>query len=223
MLAADRTDTGRLSAMLADLVSAGRIVTQTSGGRTYFVPAEVTLEAVVATGLPGATAERLLDPHNAWRLTAGKLRAVSRPLSAAEQTEARIVFGEALDYPKVVVREHRILGGMNIARTLPGSVNFPPGASTRGGFLPWLMHELTHAWQYQHGVGLVTMATTAVLCRTPLMSYDYGGEAGLAAGRGLRSFNTEQQGDIARDYYRAMKSGWPTAAFERYVAEFQTL
>jgi hypothetical protein len=222
-----------LAGVLAGLVTAGKIETQDRGGLTYFAPpafgaatvAEVTA-ALEEAGLPraAAMADLLLNPHNAWAFTGERdaLRPVGRPLTAAERAEATIVFGSGLDYSSVVVREHRILGGMNIARTLPRSVNFPPGASTRGGFLPWLMHELTHAWQYQHGVGLMTMATTAILCRTPLMSYDYGGEAGLTGGRGLHSFNTEQQGDIARDYYRAMKSGWPTAVFDPYVVEFRT-
>jgi hypothetical protein len=151
---------------------------------------------------------------------------VSRPLTAGERAEAAIVFGPGLDYSKIVIREHRILGAGNLARTLPRSVNFPRGALSRGDFLPWLIHELTHSWQYQHGVPLTTTATTALLCWTGLRSYDYGGEPGLAAaiaaGRGLRSFNTEQQADIARDYYRAVKTGNPTAVYSPFVAEFRT-
>jgi hypothetical protein len=146
-------------------------------------------------------------------------------LTPQEHAEARIVFGAGLDYAQILIREHRLLGFGGIARTLPGSVNFPRGASAAGTFLPWLIHELTHAWQYQHGVGLGRTATTALLCWTGLRSYDYGGEAGLAAataaGRGLRSFNTEQQADIARDYYRAVKAGRPVDAYLPFVTELR--
>jgi hypothetical protein len=142
-----------------------------------------------------------------------------------ERTEAAIVFGSGLDYRAIRVREHRLLGAGRIARTLPGSVNFPPGAFTRDGFLPWLVHELTHCWQYQHGVGLHRTAATALLCTFGVRSYDYGGEPGLAAatsaGRRLRDFNTEQQGDIARDYYRAVKAGRPTQVYAPFIADLR--
>ena len=148
---------------------------------------------------------------------------MGRPLTAKERAEATIVFGAGLDYDAIVIREGRVLGAGGIARTLPWSVNFPRGASAKDDFVPWLIHELTHSWQYQHGVGLVRTTTTALLCWAGVRSYDYGGEDGLAAARrGLRSFNTEQQGDIARDYYRAVKAGRPTAAYAPFIAELQT-
>ncbi len=146
-------------------------------------------------------------------------------MTPQEHAEAKIVFGAGLDYARVLIREHRILGAGKIARTLPGSVNFPPGASTTATFLPWLIHELTHAWQYQHGIGLSRTTATALLCWGGLRSYDYGGQAALAAattaGRGLRSFNTEQQADIARDYYRAVKAGRPTDTYLPFVTELR--
>jgi hypothetical protein len=152
---------------------------------------------------------------------------MGRTLTSEEQAEARIVFGAGLDYTRILIREHQILGAGGIARTLPGSVNFPRGASATGTFLPWLVHELTHTWQYQHGIGLGHTATTALLCWAGLRSYDYGGEAALAAattaGRGLRSFNTEQQADIARDYYLAVKAGRPVDAYLPFVTELRAL
>lgn len=151
---------------------------------------------------------------------------MGRTLTSQEHAEARIVFGAGLDYARILIREHRILGAGGIARTLPGSVNFPRGALTTGTFLPWLVHELTHAWQYQHGIGLGRTATTALLCWVGLRTYDYGGEAALAAataaGRGLLSFNTEQQADIARDYYRAVKAGRPVDAYLPFVSDLRT-
>jgi hypothetical protein len=246
-------DAARLSTALAPLVTAGKIVTQTRGDLTYFAPpatgaatlAEVTA-ALQTAKFPRAVemASLLLNPHNAWAFSgervfqvsslwtfeAGRekdaLHQVDRPLTAAEQAEAALVFGPGLNYSAINIREDPVLGALDIARTLPGSINFPPGASTSAGYLPWLIHELAHSWQYQHGISLAKTAWYAILCQTPLASYDYGGEAGLtaatAAGKGLRSFNTEQQGDIARNYYRAVKAGRPTTAYAPFVSEFQT-
>lgn len=146
---------------------------------------------------------------------------MGRPLTWQEHAEAEIVFGAGLDYARIRIREHRILGAGGIARTLPRSINFPRGASATDTYLPWLIHELTHAWQYQHGITLGRTATTALLCWTGLRSYDYGGETALATAPGLRSFNTEQQADIARDYYRAVKAGRPVDAYLPYVTELR--
>jgi hypothetical protein len=148
-----------------------------------------------------------------------------RRLTVAERAAAAEVFGPGLDCSAVVVREGRILGAGGIARTLPWAIHFPPGASATEAFLPWLMHEHTHCWQSHHGARHPTTAATAVLCWAGLRSYDYGGAAGLArataAARGLRSFNTEQQGDIVRDYYRAATAGLSTEVYAPFIAELR--
>jgi hypothetical protein len=202
--------------------------------------------ALVAGGLPRPheLAVALADPHNAHLFTGTEvallhslitievsrqgnvLRQTDRPLTADEASQAHLVFVSGLDYSTVRIREDPILGAGNIARTLPDSINFPPGASLDPGYLPWLMHELTHIWQYQHGISLPHTATTAFLCWAGVQTYDYGGEAGLhaatAAGKRLSSFNTEQQGDIVRDYYLRTMRGLNTNAWAPFIAEIRT-
>jgi hypothetical protein len=89
----------------------------------------------------------------------------------------------------------------------------------------WLIHELTHAWQYQHlGWRYLGMALDAQL-RYGKNAYDFGGEAGLVRahqqGWKLADFNLEQQGDIASSYYKKMSQGQDTRAWQPYIQEIQ--
>jgi hypothetical protein len=56
-------------------------------------------------------------------------------------------------------------------------------------------------------------------------AYDYGGESALrqatAQGKRFVDFNTEQQADILKDYYRRKKSGQDVSAYEPFVAQVQ--
>jgi hypothetical protein len=108
------------------------------------------------------------------------------------------------------------------ARTPFDTIYFPPGTAKLGfsDFMPWLIHELTHAWQYQHGVGVMTKLFWAL---HGAKAYVYGGEEALVEatrqGKHFKDFNTEQQGDILRDYYNKLKAGQDTSAYEPFVAE----
>lgn len=146
------------------------------------------------------------------------MTAPARPLTEHERNEARRVFGGALDLARVSVREHRVMGSLGYARALPWRIYFPPESFARPGFVPWLIHELTHIWQYQHGIPFAVVAWNALW-----REYDYGGEAGLraarAAGRRFTDFNTEQQGDILRDFYLRDRAGLPTDAWAPFVEQ----
>ncbi|HZF98924.1 MAG TPA: hypothetical protein VEY92_11915 [Pseudoxanthomonas sp.] len=64
----------------------------------------------------------------------------------------------------------------------------------------WFMHEMAHVWQYQLGYPVKTMgAALHVDEKLGLVEdvYDYA----LGAGKRLRDYNMEQQGDILADYY----------------------
>jgi len=90
--------------------------------------------------------------------------------------------------------------------------------------MPWLIHELTHVWQTQHGIFVATKIWRALhsIAGNP---YAYGGESGLEEdakhGRHFRDYNTEQQGDICRDYYLAKKAARDTSAFDPFILEVQ--
>ena len=149
-----------------------------------------------------------------------------RPLNAVERGEAHKVFGDSIDYDRVRLGESAIMGAGENARTPFETIYFPPGAQADAGFIPWLIHELTHVWQTQHGISVVTKLWWALHAITG-NPYDYGDEKGLkeaaAKGRRFRDFNTEQQGDICRNYYVALKAGRDTSAFEPFILDVQGL
>ncbi|HEX7243194.1 MAG TPA: DUF4157 domain-containing protein [Longimicrobiaceae bacterium] len=246
-----RADAPALQAALGSLVTAGKVAMRDGGDRLFFSGSGATRAeieaALTAAAMPRAAdlGDALLNPHNtyvysrervtdmtSWFLfwsTTSRLstrtnvveRQSSRPLTAHERAQATLVFGPGLDYGPIRVSEDPVMSVGGFARTLPNHAYFPTGSFGSGNFMPWLIHELTHAWQYQHGYGVGTTGYHAIFS-----SYDYGGEAGLraatAAGRGLRSFNTEQQGDILQDYYVRLTGGQDTTAWAPFVAEART-
>jgi hypothetical protein len=116
---------------------------------------------------------------------------------------------------------------------LANRVFFPQAIRTRpedlaAGYLvdmAWLIHELTHAWQFQHS-GLAYVFRALVLhLRYGKELYDYGGADGLRkskrVGKKWRDFNPEQQGDIARHYYIEKKRGRDTGPWEPFLEELR--
>jgi hypothetical protein len=159
-----------------------------------------------------------------------------RPLYAWEAAEARQVFGDSLRYDRVRIHEcatwtdaiDRL--GRRLKRMPPPGLEqhnsvtlgyhcyFPvslpdrlvPPGHPLDFCMPWLIHELTHAWQYQH-VGWIYLARAlAAQFRYGTAAYDFGGEANLVKCRQnhwtITKFNPEQQGDIARYYYYGLRS-----------------
>jgi hypothetical protein len=98
--------------------------------------------------------------------------------------------------------------------------------------MAWLVHELTHVWQYQHfGWVYLPQAVGAQLREGP-SAYQYSEQISLAdrgadleqmwqAGKRLADFNREQQGDIARDYYKALKAESNTSGWLHFIEEIR--
>lgn len=96
--------------------------------------------------------------------------------------------------------------------------------------LAWLIHELAHQWQFQRTGWIYLWRALKVQLREGPQAYIYKGahptaEAALrsarAAQRCLADFNPEQQGDLARDYYLALKQGRDASPWEPFVEEFR--
>jgi hypothetical protein len=124
------------------------------------------------------------------------------------------------------------------ARTPGNTIYFPPGtlkdaaAHERGvapgdktrynSYLHWLIHEMTHTWQTQHGISLWTKLKTAV--KGPSV-YNYDGAAGLRKsaqeGRHFLDFNTEAQASICADYYGICEGfiSGDKSAYEPFIRE----
>jgi Domain of unknown function (DUF4157) len=148
------------------------------------------------------------------------LTAGARTLTSPEQTEAKLVFGTSLNFSSAKVAESSMMTLGDYARTPFDTVYLPPGTLSKplADYMPWLIHELTHAWQSQHGVSVIRKLATAIRGAS---AYAYGGEAGLraaqAAGKKFTDFNTEQQADICHDYYVALKAGADVSAYTPFI------
>jgi hypothetical protein len=231
---------------LQSLIAANKVGIRTVSDQVVFFSQGATrAEIVTALGTAGYAkasemADALLDEHNLSIYSAEKITKMSslftvqlgkqpqllerqseRPLTASEKTEARLVFGNSLNLDKIMLAEDPILSVGGYARTTPWTINFPPGSFGSANFMRWLIHELTHSWQYQHGVSLFTTIYYALTS-----DYNYGGEVGLrtaqAAGKKFIDFDTEQQGDILRDYYFRVKSGANVSAWQPFVNQVQS-
>ena len=155
-----------------------------------------------------------------------------RPLYDWEIAEARNVFGNSLRYDAVRIHECSTwtdaidrLGRKLKKQPLPGPkehnavtlgnhchfpINLPdrlvPPGDPLDYFMPWLIHELTHAWQFQHTGWIYIVQALSAQFRYGAAAYDFGGAENLLKRREqdhwtLGNFNPEQQGDIAKAYY----------------------
>ena len=171
-----------------------------------------------------------------------------RPLRAEELAEVEKVFSTGLDVTRIRVNENASLPdwvgriGAKLrhlpppehnAITLGNTCYFPVTLTTNDSTnalwlrdMGWLMHELTHAWQYQHdGIGYLIQALMH-----PIYAYAPAGQSqdealkGFSkAGKIFRDFTREQQGDIVRDYYFFSKENRDVSAWDPYLKELHEL
>lgn len=130
----------------------------------------------------------------------------SRPLSASEKDTARSVFGQVILLQVISLNPDSRAAKKNKTTAFVSfyTINFfndlPP-------YL--LIHELVHIWQYQKYGS--TYISEAIWAQRWGGGYNYGGLEPLrkySEGKGLASFNYEQQADIIEDYFR-WKNGMP--------------
>ncbi len=156
-----------------------------------------------------------LGAGEVYETVADCLKFNTRPLHAWEKEVARGVFGESLRLERVCIDERAFLGprqrrfcyvsGFTINSWGPMSNHL-------------LIHELVHAWQYQH-LGLVYIPR-ALGAQYDGRGYDYGGVPRLREyrrrGKTLLDFNYEQQADIVSDFFRIQNGyapRWGAATF----------
>jgi hypothetical protein len=158
----------------------------------------------------------------------------TRKLTGAEVFEASTVFGSSVDFSLVRIDTHSLM--VFIAKKIEHyskgrefttfhTINGEEGNITIGT----LIHELTHVWQYQQ-VGAIYMPEAVHAQNTG--GYNYGGVPALqtakASGKGIRTFNREQQAQIVEDYFLIRKGKGPgTPAdlpiYAHFVKEVSTL
>ena len=127
---------------------------------------------------------------------------VTRPLTDSERRLARSVFGDAIDYDRVEVRNRTwaFFQPRRVVMAPMGHLHFHPAGGLycddfcdtpldRQGLF---IHEMVHVWQAQ------TRGTWyLVLMRWPTDRYSYT----LRPGWGLARYGLEQQAEIVRHYF----------------------
>jgi hypothetical protein len=148
------------------------------------------------------------------------------PLTPEEETEAKLVFGNSLDYKKVRKAESSVMSVGGAIRTPYNTIYFPPGFITDASdryYMRYMIHELTHCWQTQHGTGAVRKLLRALhpgYFDKPADAVKALNEA-KAAGKHFTDFNLEQQGDIAMHYYDTLKDKGDITPYAPFIAELQ--
>lgn len=156
----------------------------------------------------------------------------SRRLLKIEESEARRVFGNSIDYSKVRIEANSLMTLGGYARTPFDTIYLPPDIywkltlDSMQNKIPedmdLLIHELTHVWQTQHGISTVEKIRQAIKG-----NYDYGGSSNLEAkrrvGKTITDFNTEQQGDIAEDYYKLIAGTKNIQSIQDFVSFLKKL
>lgn len=160
----------------------------------------------------------------------------TRTLSQAEYAAAQSIFESGLNFTRVRVSEGSQLpntvgriGAALRGRTVPqanaitvrNTSYFPRELTDDLIDIAWLMHELAHQWQYQHfGMIYLVQAIAA-----PTYVYTNPDETPAAAlmrcdreGKTFASFNREQQGDIVRDYFFALRQNQDPATAQQILS-----
>ncbi|MBM3128698.1 MAG: hypothetical protein FJ009_08760 [Chloroflexi bacterium] len=166
----------------------------------------------------------------------------TRPLHPHELLEVQNIFRAGLDTARVVISEGDALpnwvGRIGAALkgqpppkenaiTIGNTSYFPRALTSSIGDLAWLMHELTHQWQYQHfGIRYLFEAL-----RAPTYAYaneneplDVALKRLVLENKTFADMNREQQGDIVRDYFCALKdpnASSDLAAWEPYLHDLR--
>lgn len=149
-----------------------------------------------------------------------------RRLTALEIEQARLVFSDGIDYARVkIYKGIPFLPRLNTALSPNGHIYFPRGncpddftCSSRSHAV-WLIHELTHVWQHQHGyrtwLGGLMLAVKGGYRRRCCYAYPDPATVGS-----LAELNMEQQADFIAHYYAARFL--KTAPYQACLPHFQT-
>lgn len=125
----------------------------------------------------------------------------SRPLTEGECELARSVFGDSLHLQDVRLKTAWWVL-KNYAVSPNGHIYFHPDnwlddfSKAALGKQSWLIHELTHVWQWQQGLKVV---------RGALVNRRYAYE--LKAGKSFFRYGIEQQARMVQDYFVRRKLG----------------
>jgi hypothetical protein len=147
----------------------------------------------------------------------------NRALTAAEIALSKTVFGNAIDYAAVDIRNRKWwwFQPANVTMAPRGNIHFHPKSDMfcsdfcgmplgRQGLF---IHEMVHVWQHQQGVNL--LLRRHLFCR-----YSYS----IKPGWKLKDYGIEQQAEIVRHYFMLLQGkavpGAPPIAVYRDILPF---
>jgi len=168
----------------------------------------------------------------------------SRPLSPYEIDESRKAFGDNLNYEDIRIFEGNRLPNFlddfgRLIKKMPKRAGHINNAITIGNWClfgreietskandrSWLIHELTHVWQFQTIGWLYLFKALAAQMKMGAKVYDFGGEEGLKKhiqkGGMFKDFNLEQQGDIVKIYYEKVCKGEDTTTWKLLIKQME--
>jgi hypothetical protein len=152
---------------------------------------------------------------------------IVREMTAGEVRLANYVFGTALDTRRVRIHNHPYLmfQGRHVAMTPNGELYFRPEDYV-ADFSPllsnaaWMVHELTHAWQFQQGRSVRGRGLLEQCSRLfGADPYKYGK---LDTSKPFDSYMNEQQAMIVEDYFRLMQHH-PTTSGSGTLDEYRAV
>jgi hypothetical protein len=140
---------------------------------------------------------------------------MNRPLTAREASLARSVFGDRIDYSQVRLST-RAWGRHAIA--FGSRLTFPPGCPAPADFADegpamqaWLVHELTHVWQFQTAPWRTLGSWAATVARGGYGRGRSGYRYALPLGA-WDDYNLEQQASIVEHAFLLRERGVCAAA-----------
>jgi hypothetical protein len=132
-----------------------------------------------------------------------------RCLNEIELEEAEKVFANKIDLNRVRILEHSkfakmgkiFAGKTKLGVSLVYTIHFTQEINCKPGNwdMAWLIHELTHVWQYEI-MGLLYIPRALYAQHFTKGKYNYGGHKNIINKR-LSEFNLEQQAEIVKDFY----------------------
>jgi hypothetical protein len=152
----------------------------------------------------------------------------TRKMTSWEVDEARKVFGDSINWRQVRIREHSGMARLgaksakkkHIGFVLFRTINFSRDLDheNTSSDMPWLIHELVHVLQFRHlGAQYIIEALRA----QQTAGYSYKGVDGLRKAKHLEQFNLEQQADIAKHYYQALRNDQNIRLYKPFIEEMK--
>ena len=133
----------------------------------------------------------------------------ARGLTDVEKQALKQVYGDSIDYDRVVIREGDAPLNWGAARTIGNTIYIPSDKLPLSQSL--LTHEMGHVWQFQNG-GTDYMRK-ALWAQGVGDGYDF--EKGITDGKSFAELNPEQQADLLRKLYDSGFAANPdTSTFE---------